>query len=347
VFESAVVDEIITTNPIKVAPNELPKKVDADPEWRSNATFTVAEVEQLISAPLIPVERRVQYALKALAGMRHGEIAALCWRHIDYTAEPLARINITQAYSTSEREVKSTKTEETRAVPMHPTLATIIKAWREKHWERIYGRKPTPDDFVVPTRNFTCVDGADAVHASKDDLDALGLRKKAGTRRDRGGHDLRSWYKTRLIEDEADSLIVRRTTHAPPKDVDGGYERFSWSVICREVGKLKVKILDGKPLAVLTETLQAEAKAAGRWQKAVTPLGLEGFWATNSLHDKSESSTATAKSGAHTQADASISLAGRTYSLTARMARALEAALRQGDMPRALRVLHRCVEPDD
>jgi integrase len=52
----------------------------------------VGEVERLISDPAIPPERRVQYALKAIAGLRHGEVAALRWRELDYTAEPLARI---------------------------------------------------------------------------------------------------------------------------------------------------------------------------------------------------------------------------------------------------------------
>jgi len=79
------------------------------------------------------------------------------------------------------------------------------------------------------------VDSADAVHAFKADLEALGLRVEAGERRDRGGHDLRGWSKTRCIEDGADSLIIRRTTHAPPRDVNAGYERFTWATICREV----------------------------------------------------------------------------------------------------------------
>ena len=83
------------------------------------------------------------------------------------------------------------------------------------HWARLYGRQPTPDDLVVPTRNGTPVDAADAMHAFKADLTALGLRVEAGEHRDRGGHDLRAWYKTRCVDDGADSLIIRRTTHAP------------------------------------------------------------------------------------------------------------------------------------
>jgi hypothetical protein len=38
---------------------------------------------------------------------------------------------------------------------MHPTLGKIIAAWRLSHWSLLYGRQPTLDDLVVPTRNGT------------------------------------------------------------------------------------------------------------------------------------------------------------------------------------------------
>ena len=74
-----------------------------------------------------------------------------------------------------DRQIKTTKTEDGRAVPMHPTLAKILATWRLSHWSRLYGRQPTPDDHVVPTRNLTPIDASDAVHAFKADLEALGL----------------------------------------------------------------------------------------------------------------------------------------------------------------------------
>lgn len=243
-FEDALIEEVILMNPIRVKAGELPKDVDADPEWRMLATFTVPEVVSLLSSPRLPPERRVMYALKALTGMRHGEAAALCWRHIDFTVTPLPRIHIVQSYCSRSGTVKGTKDEETRAVPVHPTLGLILAAWRAR-WESVYGRAPTPDDFVVPTRSFGCVHVKDAGAAMKVDLEDLGLRVDAGKFRDRGGHDLRAWYKTRCVEDGADVIVIRRTTHAPPKDVDGGYERFSWEVICRELSRLRIDLPSG------------------------------------------------------------------------------------------------------
>jgi hypothetical protein len=131
------------------------------------------------------------------------------------------------------------------------------------------------DGLVVPTRNMTPVNAADAGKAFKLDLADLELRLEAGEHRDRGGHDLRSWYETRAIEDGADSLILRRTTHAAPKDVAGGYERFSWATICREVAKLQIGLLDGEALTLATGFATAERKTENRWRKVVTPMGLE------------------------------------------------------------------------
>jgi hypothetical protein len=48
----------------------LPPKVDKDPEWRAAATYSLAEVERLISDPADPRARRVVYALNAIAGLR-------------------------------------------------------------------------------------------------------------------------------------------------------------------------------------------------------------------------------------------------------------------------------------
>jgi hypothetical protein len=149
----------------------------------------------------------------------------------------------------------------------HPTLGKIVAAWRLSHWSLLYGRQPTLDDLVVPTRNATHVNASDAVHAFKADLVELGLRVEAGEHRDRGGHDLRGFYKTVAIEHGADSLIIRRTTHATPDDVNSGYERFSWETVCREVNKIRVGILGGEVLQLPPGLPPGSGSADKRWRK--------------------------------------------------------------------------------
>lgn len=275
VFESALVEELIQTNPIILQPGELPKKLDADREWRLNATFELDEVVALIADARLPPERRVERALKALAGMRHGEVAALCVRHLIWTRDPMPGIQIVQAYSSRNKIVKRTKSGQEREAPMIPPLKSILKSWLDDHWPRIYGRKPALDDFVIPTRNFTCVDATDSNEAFKRDMSILGFRLEAGSTRDRGGHDLRSWFITRCNEDDADSGIIQRITHAPPKTVIGGYNRPPWNVLCREASKLNVHISDDDPLPLAADSLQREKNVAARWTSMATPTGFE------------------------------------------------------------------------
>lgn len=274
-FENALIDGVVQSNPVKAKRGELPARKDADPEWRSEATFTTAEVERLISASEIPPERRVQYALKAIAGLRHGEASALCWRHYQ-PAEPLARLTVAQAFDSRTGKLKSTKTERTHQVPVHPALAKVLAAWKLSHWERVYGRPPTDDDFIVPARTMRPVNNADASHAFATDLEALGLRVRAGSRRNRGGHDLRAWFQTQTVEDGADSMIIDRVVHAPPATVAGGYSRFSWNALCREVGKLRISAEShGNVLELSYSHPTAEETARKRWRNLATPAGFE------------------------------------------------------------------------
>ncbi len=245
-FQNAIVDELVQTNPIVFGPTDLPDRVDADPEWRMQATFTRKEVQSLISDPRIATRHRVLYALKALAGLRHGEAAALCWRHYDPTSEPLGTLTIARAYRSSHKKIKSTKTNVVHDVPVHGTLGVILDSWR-RHWERLYGHPPGPDDLILPNRNFVPLAVSDASKAMTADLETLGFRTMAGESRHRGGHDLRSWFLTKTIEDGADSLLIDRVTHAPPRTVTAGYLRFPWEVLCREVSKLKVPSFDLLP----------------------------------------------------------------------------------------------------
>jgi integrase len=236
-FHDAEVDELIASNPCKLKRGELPGKTDKDPEWRNAATYTLTEVQTLITSDIVPAERRIQYAFKALAGLRHGEVAGLRWRHYDPAAEPLHRLLVATSYDTGR-----TKTEVTRRVPVHPALAGLVATWKADHWKDIYGRKPKPTDLIVPTRNMTTVNANDAGRAMKYDLDKLELRKEAGEHRDRGGHDLRAWFITTCQENGAHRDLLRVVTHTGKGDVVSGYTRATWAALCAEVAKLRVDV---------------------------------------------------------------------------------------------------------
>jgi hypothetical protein len=39
-----------------------------------------------------------------------------------------------------------------RGIPVHPMLATLLTSWKALGFPQVFGRSPTADDFIVPTR---------------------------------------------------------------------------------------------------------------------------------------------------------------------------------------------------
>jgi integrase len=261
-FRTAVADELILATPCVLPRGILPKSIDADPSFRANAIFTREEVEGLISDPRILQDRRVLHALKGLAGLRHGEAARLHWRHYDSTLQPLGALDL-----------ERTKTQVPRRVPVHPPLARLLAEWKLAGWERTYGRAPTADDLIVPTRNMTERPSPEAQHALLHDLDTLGLRP-------RRGHDLRRTFITLAQVDGARRDLLETITHGPRGNIINVYTTFPWPALCAEVQKLNVSVreglvLDGDFRGVATGLATAQRNWRNRWKKAATPAGFE------------------------------------------------------------------------
>jgi integrase len=248
-FRSAFVDELVTANPCTLEPGVLPQNADKDPEWRSTAIFTRDEVETLISDELILADRRVLYALKALAGLRHGEAAGLRWRHYDAAAEPLGRLTIANSYLQ-----KGTKTGVTRLVPVHPTLAKILAAWKLAGWEDTYGKRPDAEDLIIPSRRMGVRKVEEATHAFRRDLGLVKLRA-------RGGHDLRRTFITLAQVDGARRDLLETITHGPRGNIISVYSSFPWPALCAEVEKLRVSLKAGELVAMPVRL----AAVAGGW----------------------------------------------------------------------------------
>jgi integrase len=261
-FQHAVADELLDVTPCELHRGTLPKKVDKDPAWRAGAIYTREEVELLISDGRIPDDRRVLYALKALAGLRHGEAAGLTWRQYDATLEPLGGLTL-----------ELTKSKVPRRVPVHPTLARVLAEWKLSGWERTYGRAPTAQDLVAPSRNLTPKDKHEAPKQLAADLELLKLRP-------RRGHDLRRTFVTLAQVDGARRDLLETISHGPRGDIVSIYTTFPWPALCEEVKKLRISLREGVVLDGDFRTLAAKfaathRKGRNRWKKLVTPPGIE------------------------------------------------------------------------
>lgn len=242
-FKGAVIDEHIVASPVVLEAGVLPQNMDKDPEWRSTAIFEREELIGCVSDERILMYRRVFYALEGLAGVRHSEGAALCFRDRK-KCEPLNKIVVSRS-----GEKKRTKTKVTREVPEHPTLTGILDEWQAHGWAEKFGRPPMPDDLILPTENNKVRKPSNTLKEFHKDLKRIGLRP-------RRGHDLRRTFITLVRADGGRSEVLRPLTHPGDRDIIGLYETYPWPVVCAELAKLRI------PLPVPASTVDAAPAAS-------------------------------------------------------------------------------------
>ncbi len=259
-FARAVEDEVLPATPctLKVRRGELPKKKDADPRWRSGAIFSRDEVETLISSDEIEWPRRMVYGLLFLTGARIGEVAGMLWRDYDVRLKPLGKLTVATTYGGGE-----TKTETTREVPVHPTLAVMLAEWKREGFAVWLGRHPTPDDHIVP-RFHNRANGrrpdpvpylsAKTVHRQlQRDLAMLGLRP-------RRVHDSRRAFISLARADGANKDILNWITHGPSDDdMQDLYTTFPWETFCEQVNFLRIQRRSIAQVVALRPTISADS----------------------------------------------------------------------------------------
>jgi len=264
-FEKAVRKGHLVVNPCNLDEDDLPEKMDRDPEWRATAIYSRAEVEQIISDTHVPDDRRMLDALLFLAGIRFGEAAALRWHHYDDKAQPLGRLVIAKSYNTKLKVEKSVKTKVPRAVPVHPVLATLLAAWKKEGggWELMMKRRPEAHDLIVPSRLGNNRSVNHMLKKFRKDMKKLGMRP-------RRQHDLRRTFISLCLGDGASKDILRWITHAPEGDVVDDYTTLVWLPLCREVAKLQISL--PKPRRVsLAKVANSQELAGERVTPRVTP----------------------------------------------------------------------------
>lgn len=237
IFQDALVDELISSNPCVLKRGDLPKKVDKDPAWRVGAIFAPSEVKQLLTDARTPDDRPTHYALLFLGGMRFGESAALRWVHYDSTIRPLGRLVIARAFSTRLRKEDAVKTEMPRELPVHPLLAEFLSRWRQSGWPKLMGREPIAEDLIMPSRvacdrNRAVNLGLERFH---EDLRRLELRP-------RRLHDARRTFITLARQGGANKEILRWVTHGGTTDIMDVYTTPSWEARCSAVLSVRVRM---------------------------------------------------------------------------------------------------------
>jgi len=251
-FKEAVRQHLIPENPCTWEDNDLPE-LEANARVMQDG-FTGAQVTQLISDPRIPEDRRMLYALELLTGMRTGEAAARTWADWEPQFEAdLGRLTAKTAYNTRHHILKATKTRVEKWIPVHPTLAEMLEAWKREGWERYFGRAPRPEDLIVPAREGRGERGwtpkprnnSYSWRTFKQDLTTLGLEAQRH-------YETRATFINLAEGGGAREEAVRRITHPSIRDAKDLYSRvrLRWPAMCQAVRSIQLsppKGLDTQP----------------------------------------------------------------------------------------------------
>lgn len=243
-FRDAEISGAIDRAPAKLTRHQLPPVPERDPTEAAASIYPLAELEALIGDWRVPLDRQVVYGLAGVAGLRHGEIAALLVRHVDLTREPLGCITVARSNAKAK-----TKTGAVRLVPILPALADALGEWLARGWAAAFGRPPTPDDLLVPLeldepgKQARANPRAGGMRSAKDtetrrERDQLAL----GIGTERTTHDLRATFVTLAEDAGIDPSVVAKLTHTAK--ARGAYQRYSrtqWETLCRELARLQVQ----------------------------------------------------------------------------------------------------------
>ena len=214
--------------------SQLPPATDADPERLARAPFSALEVSTLISSPEIPIQRRVVYALGALAGLRIGEIGGLNWADLDTTRRPLSSLLIVRQYDPRSKSLRETKTKTPRLVPVHPRLALVLARWRSEY-AAAAGTMPTGSAALVLTRLGSRWSSWSAKQALERDCSRLEISRHTP-------HNLRTTFAT-LARNAANGErreVIEQITHTKKRDVIEMYTVTNYETLCRAVSAIEI-----------------------------------------------------------------------------------------------------------
>jgi integrase len=122
---SDLVSDALGLNLVAADPRDLPEDIWPPEAAASVPRFSPAEARALMVDERLDPDQRVFNALCFHSGLESEEVCQLRWS--DWASR-----------------VRS---------PLVPELGAILEAWREGGFERVYGRPPTAEDWLVPRRS--------------------------------------------------------------------------------------------------------------------------------------------------------------------------------------------------
>lgn len=232
IYSQALREDRCVRQPVQLAPNTLNATgVEREP-------YTAAEAVIMMRHHQIAWPIRVLNAMCLLAGLRCGEACGRRWRDLDDASAPLACLTVSDQY-----DGQPLKTDRPRNVPVHPELASILREWAEEGFELYVGRKPKPDDFIVPSMGIR-VERRGSCYTKHAYYAAFAKSLKLVDIRNRSLHSTRHTFITLARRGGARADVLERVTHNARRTMIDRYTHFDWAPLCEAVACLN---LDAHP----------------------------------------------------------------------------------------------------
>jgi integrase len=206
-FKRALFEDVISDDPCILPPKTI--------KWKSRnkrTPYTRSEAHALTTSAKVTLATRVWNTLAFYTGMRKGEICGRRWRDWARDARPLSALSVHSQYD--DQLLKGDDDDQTRPrlVPVHPALEETLRYWWSEGFELVYCRKPTPDDFIVPSRFGGNLSKSGAYIAFRRALEMTGVKNRTL-------HATRNTFIsiTRTKCERADVLEKVTTTRAAPR----------------------------------------------------------------------------------------------------------------------------------
>jgi integrase len=198
---------------------------------KKRTPYNVEEVLSLTTDPRLPEDWAMFTTLYFYAGLREGEGCGLRFCDWDRRPEPLGSLAVDSQYNDRPLKTGEVVGDNARTVPVHPALARALEAWWAKGFERVFCRKPSEDDFIVPcrSRDLRNHTRSSAYKLFRRICDLVGVQN-------RSLHSTRHTFITLSRRDGARKDVLENVTHnAEGKTIDA-YTHWEWEPLCEAVG---------------------------------------------------------------------------------------------------------------
>lgn len=235
-FRDARIAELMTRNPC-----ELPRgTLNSKPTTRRKP-YSVDVVRAMTTDERLAPDQRMMMALLFYTGMREGEACGRRFGDWDPNTEPLGALSVHSQYEDQPLKTEDKSGEQSRWVPVHPTLAAMLDEWKREGFEQVFRRKPTERDFIVPCRAAPKAAGwnrGGKNHSRSSCYKMFQRICKVLDIESQTLHATRHTFITMARRDGARADVLERVTHNARGEMIDVYTHFEWEPLCEAVACL-------------------------------------------------------------------------------------------------------------